>query len=174
MTVPQLLRLLPHEFSVPRALCFGWRHGPVFHAPERGRRVPQGRLEAEAASTKQGPAHWPEARGSPGLWAGRSHWPGGREHRTVLGTGRQLVIKDSVPPSSQCLGSNDPFQMTSAQHFPFPLISFRAPEWLQLDRWCHFHFTNKAGAELTRDTPSTGRARQAVAGLWVGELLAQD
>lgn len=44
----------------------------------------------------------------------------GREHRTVPGTRGQRVIKDRVPPSSQCLGSNNPFQIPSALHFPLP------------------------------------------------------
>lgn len=149
---------------MPRALCFGWRHGPVFHTPERGQTGARGRLEATAATTRQGPAHWPEGRASPRLWAGRSHWPRGPGAQEGAGARGQLVIKDRVPPSSQCLGSNDPFQVTSARHVPFPLISFRVPEWFQRDRWCHFHFTNKAGAELTRDTPSPA----GPGGLWPG------
>lgn len=84
-----------------------------------GRGVPQGRLEAAAATTKQGPAHWPEARASPDSGLGGATGLG-REHRTLPGTRGQRVIKDRVPPSSQCLGSNNPFQIPSALHFPLP------------------------------------------------------
>lgn len=150
--------------SLSRLLCaLAGDTGRYSTLQNGARRVPRGQLEATAATTKRDPAHWPDGRASPRLWAGRSHWPRGPGAQDGAGARGQLVIKDS-----QGLGSNDPFQVTSAQHVPFPLCPSAprsgAPEWFQRDRWCHFHFTNKAGAELTWDTPSPA----GPGGLWPG------